>query len=143
VRNAEPADPAIQDNPLLPSHRRMRTLTGPDPRRALWASGHVNRTASRTHGCTGKGCDVKEGRCQPGASTHGTFETCRLIPRMSAIGKTENDRRPIRVTRVSDRDCSDRGTVPVAYLAWLSRNARANARVFAREAASWLCGQPA
>jgi len=42
----------------------------------------------------------EEGHCQAEPLTHGTFDTCRPIPSMSAVRKTENNRRAIKMSEI-------------------------------------------
>ena len=49
------------------------------------ASGHVNRTKGRTHGCTDQRCAVKILLANSEPSTHGTKPTSKSARRMSAI----------------------------------------------------------
>ena len=56
------------------------------------ASGHVNRTKGRTHGCTDQLAGVKKVLANSEPSTHGTKRTCRWCRAMSAFGGKADSR---------------------------------------------------
>ena len=65
------------------------------------ASGHVNRTKGRTHGCTDQRCNVKIVLVNSEPSTHGTSLTSRDV-RLEFAKRANADIDQIAVARAGD-----------------------------------------
>ncbi len=60
------------------------------------ASGHVNRTQSRTHGCTDQVCDVKKVLANSEPSTHGQ-RSCEPHSKAEHMAAPTKSQQPILV----------------------------------------------